>query len=186
MRPPSIILCALSLAGCTANMGKPPQISYDELEPAVLEADPPKPVAVVEVPKLLPLPGQLKPMSGKATAAPEAKDPKERVAKANDAARVQPTRHDYLNAVQIYPFADGALYQVYAAPGQITDIGVWLVESPYLRRYVVGGQDPEAGRAAAAALAAGVAPLTPARIVRANVAMPHDPCAPSAASAAAP
>jgi len=124
MRPPHIILCALSLAGCTANMWKPPQISYDELEPAVLEADPPKPVEVVEVPKLLPLPGQLKPMPGKSTAAPEAKDPKERVARANDAARVQPTRHGYLNAVQVYPFADGALYQVYAAPGEVTDIAL--------------------------------------------------------------
>ena len=86
-------------------MWKPPHIIYDELEPAVLEADPPKPVEVVEVPKPLPLPGQLKPMPGKVTAAPEAKDPKERVAKANDAARVQPTRHGYLNAVQVYPFA---------------------------------------------------------------------------------
>ncbi len=78
MRPPHIItLCALSLAGCTANIWKPPQISYDELEPAVLEADPPKPIEIVEVPKLLPLPGQLKPMPGKATGAPEAKDPKD-------------------------------------------------------------------------------------------------------------
>ncbi len=90
MRPPYLIMCALSLAGCAVNAWKPPQISYDELEPAVLEADPPKPVEVVEVPKLLPLPGQLKPLPAK-TAAPEAKDPKERVAKANDAARVQPT-----------------------------------------------------------------------------------------------
>jgi len=121
MRPPYMIICALSLAGCAANAWKPPQISYDELEPAVLETDPPKPVEVVEVPKLLPLPGQLKPLPGK-TAAPEAKDPKERVANANDAARVQPTRHGYLNAVQVYPFADGALYQVYAAPGEVTSM----------------------------------------------------------------
>ena len=28
----------------------------------------------------------------------------------------------YINAVQVYPFTDGALYQVYAAPGQVTDI----------------------------------------------------------------
>src|SRR5215831_5251232 len=63
-------------------------------------------------------------MPGKATATPEAKDPKVRVAKANDAARVQPTRHGYLNAVQVYPFADGALYQVYAAPGEVTDIAL--------------------------------------------------------------
>src|SRR5215831_19014178 len=146
MRPPRIIiLCALSLAGCTANMWKPPQISYDELEPAVVEA-----------PKLLPLPGQLKPMPGRSTAAPEAKDPKERVAKANDAARVQPTRHGYLNAVQVYPFADGALYQVYAAPGEVTDIalqqGEQLVGSGPVAagdtvRWVIG--DTESGAATA-------------------------------------
>jgi len=44
------------------------------------------------------------------------------VAAANHAARVQPTREGYINAVQVYPFSDGALYQLYAAPGEITDI----------------------------------------------------------------
>jgi len=153
MRPLYIIMCTLSLAGCAANAWKPPQISYDELEPAVLEADPPKPIEVVEVPKLLPLPGQLKPLPGK-TATPEAKDPKERVAKANDAARIQPTRHGYLNAVQVYPFADGALYQVYAAPGEVTDIalqaGEQLVGSGPVAagdtvRWVIGDTESGAG-----------------------------------------
>jgi len=153
MRPLYIIMCTLSLAGCAANAWKPPQISYDELEPAVLEADPPKPIEVVEVPKLLPLPGQLKPLPGK-TAAPEVKDPKERVAKANDAARIQPTRHGYLNAVQVYPFADGALYQVYAAPGEVTDIalqaGEQLVGSGPVAagdtvRWVIGDTESGAG-----------------------------------------
>jgi type IV secretion system protein VirB9 len=40
------------------------------------------------------------------------------------AARVQPSRSGYVNAVQVFPFADGALYQVYAAPGQVTDIAL--------------------------------------------------------------
>jgi type IV secretion system protein VirB9 len=44
------------------------------------------------------------------------------VEKANAAARVQPTRNGYINAVQVYPFAPGALYQVYTAPGQVTDV----------------------------------------------------------------
>jgi type IV secretion system protein VirB9 len=35
---------------------------------------------------------------------------------------VQPTRAGYINAMQVYAFSDGALYQVYSAPGQITDI----------------------------------------------------------------
>nr|WP_234818796.1 UPF0262 family protein [Sinorhizobium fredii] len=35
----------------------------------------------------------------------------------NEAARMQPVRDGFINAVQVYPFAIGALYQVYAAPG---------------------------------------------------------------------
>jgi P-type conjugative transfer protein TrbG len=50
--------------------------------------------------------------------------PTDRVAKANEAARVQPTRNGYINAVQVYPYATGALYQVYTAPGQVTDIAL--------------------------------------------------------------
>ena len=55
---------------------------------------------------------------------PEAADPQARVEQANGAARVQPTRAGYINAIQVYPFSDGALYQVYAAPGEITDIAL--------------------------------------------------------------
>jgi type IV secretion system protein TrbG len=47
-----------------------------------------------------------------------------RVAQANGAARVQPTRAGYINAIQVYPYSDGALYQLYAAPGEITDIAL--------------------------------------------------------------
>ena len=47
-----------------------------------------------------------------------------RVAIANDAARVQPDQAGYMNAIQQYPYADGALYQVYAAPGEVTDIAL--------------------------------------------------------------
>ena len=51
-----LVLAAAALAGCSTF--KPPHISYDEpAEPAVLEQDTPKPVQVVEVPKVLPLPG---------------------------------------------------------------------------------------------------------------------------------
>jgi type IV secretion system protein TrbG len=118
------LLASFALTGCATF--KPPQIGYDDEppgEPAVLQSDPPKPVQVVEVPKPLPLPGQLKPWPG-ARAAPEPRDPRQRVDLANAAARVQPSRSGYVNAVQVFPFADGALYQVYAAPGQVTDIAL--------------------------------------------------------------
>lgn len=127
MRPlaiPSLLLISLSLGAC-ATAWKPPQISYDNTpKPAVLQADPPKPVQIVELPKLLPLPGQLKPLPGNTKQPPELADPHARVDQANGAARVQPTRAGYLNAIQVYPFSDGALYQVYAAPGEITDIAL--------------------------------------------------------------
>lgn len=53
---------------------------------------------------------------------PDAADPRTRVGRANVAARVQPDRTGYQNAIQQYAYADGALYQVYSAPGQVTDI----------------------------------------------------------------
>jgi len=119
----SCLIACFSLAACST--WKPPEIQYDNTpRQAVRAPDPPKPVQIVEVPQPLPLPGQLKPIPSAATTKPEAADPRRRVAQANNAARVQPTRDGYINAVQIYPFSDGALYQVYAAPGEVTDIAL--------------------------------------------------------------
>src|SRR5262249_51953997 len=107
MRPQSfslVLFAATALGGCAFKL---PPISYDDPpQPAVLEAEPPKPVEIVEIPKPLPLPGQLKPLPAQRSA-PEPRDPKQRVDLANAAARVQPTRRGYLNAVQVYPFAEG-------------------------------------------------------------------------------
>lgn len=117
-----VLFASVSLSAC-AHKFTPPQISYDAApKAAVLQPDPPKPVEVIAVPQPLPLPGQLKPIPPSSHAAPEPIDPRARVEAANGAARVQPTRAGYVNAVQVYPFSDGALYQLYAAPGQITDI----------------------------------------------------------------
>jgi type IV secretion system protein VirB9 len=115
-----MLLVSTTLTGCATF--KPPLISYDDEQPAVQQADPPKPVQV-ELPKPLPLPGQLKPLPG-ARSAPEPRDPRQRVDLANAAARVLPSRAGYVNAVQVFPFAEGALYQVYASPGQVTDIAL--------------------------------------------------------------
>ena len=118
-----LLLTSVSLGACST--WTPPEIKYDDKpQAAVLQPEPPKPVQVVEIPRLLPLPGQLKPLPGNVPVAHEAPNPQARVAAANNAARIQPTRAAYINAVQIYPFSDGALYQVYAAPGEITDIAL--------------------------------------------------------------
>ena len=117
------LLGSASLAGCAHYT--PPEIAYDNTpHEAMLAADPPKAVQIVQIPQPLPLPGQLKPLPGSRTAAPEPADPRARIELANRAARMQPSRSGYVNAVQVYPFADGALYQLYAAPGQVTDIAL--------------------------------------------------------------
>jgi P-type conjugative transfer protein TrbG len=114
------------LAGCATTSAKPPAIAYDDPPreiAATPAAQPPRAVEVVTIPEPLPLPGQLKPLAaGAATSEPA--DPRRRVGAANAAARVQPTRDGYVNAIQQYPWTQGALYQVYAAPGQVTDIAL--------------------------------------------------------------
>jgi len=116
------LLATTALAGC-ATTRKPPEISYDDTAPAVQTVDPPAPVTVVELPRPLPLPGQLKPVET-TRSAPDASDPAARVNQANAAARVQPVRNGFINSMQVYPFTQGALYQVYTAVGQITDIAL--------------------------------------------------------------
>jgi type IV secretion system protein VirB9 len=56
-----------------------------------------------------------------ASAAAAAPDP---VAGANAAARVGPREGGFVNAVVLYPWSEGALYQVYGAPGRVTDIAL--------------------------------------------------------------
>ncbi|MBB4955996.1 type IV secretion system protein VirB9 [Agrobacterium vitis] len=120
---PLFLLSVTALAGCAGHV-PPPEISYDDAAPAVQGVDPPAPVTIVSLPKPLPLPGQLKPVGKDDKPVPEAADPTVRVNQANAAARMQPVRDGFINSMQVYPFVDGALYQVYSSPGQITDIGL--------------------------------------------------------------
>ena len=124
--PAALLVSASALAGCATTSARPPVIAYDDPPPAIVAtpaAEPPRPVEVVTIPEPLPLPGQLKPVSERVRPA-EPADPSRRVGDANAAARVQPVRDGFLNAIQQYPWTDGALYQVYTAPGQVTDIAL--------------------------------------------------------------
>jgi type IV secretion system protein VirB9 len=150
---PLLLIGATALSGCAA-MQKPPEIAYDDAAPAVQTVDPPAPVTVVELPRVLPLPGQLKPVGKDGKPTPELPDPTARVNEANATARMQPVRNGFINAIQIYPFVDGALYQVYTAPGQITDIalqpGEQLVGSGPVAagdtvRWIIGDTESGAG-----------------------------------------
>ncbi|KJS75322.1 MAG: conjugal transfer protein TrbG [Pseudomonas sp. BICA1-14] len=148
-------LVLLVLAGCS-NQGKPPpRISLDEPVQAQLLPELPKPVKVVEVPKVLPMPAQMKPLphAAEARTVPEPVDEKLRVSRANQEARVMPTREGYVNAIQVWPYNDGALYQVYVAPGRVTVITLQAgeelvtVAAGDTVRWIVGDTSSGAGEA---------------------------------------
>jgi P-type conjugative transfer protein TrbG len=112
----------LMLAACAGNI-PPPAIAYDasDFRPAAIAVEPPRPVEIVERPVPLPLPGQLLPPP---SVKPDAGPPTTRVEAANRAATREPSSAGYLNAVQVYPWTDGALYRLYAAPERVSDIAL--------------------------------------------------------------
>ncbi|OGI54485.1 MAG: P-type conjugative transfer protein TrbG [Candidatus Muproteobacteria bacterium RIFCSPHIGHO2_02_FULL_60_13] len=116
----------MTLSGCATQGKPPPTITLDEAVAAQPLPELPKPIEVVAVPQPLPLPEQLKllPDELEAKTAPESADEKVRVTRANQEARIAPTREGYLNAIQVWPFTDGALYQVYASPGRVTVVSL--------------------------------------------------------------
>ncbi|HEY1245250.1 MAG TPA: P-type conjugative transfer protein TrbG [Hyphomicrobiaceae bacterium] len=122
---------AIVLSACATRVSVPEIPILDESVPfkaAKREAEEKPPVKIVEVPKPLPLPGQLKPVPEKKERPKDDKQPKERVAEANARARVDPVKDGYVNAIQVYPYIKGALYQLYAAPNQVTDIALETAE----------------------------------------------------------
>ena len=118
-----ISVSAMALAAC-AGKTPPPKIAYDSgsFQQAVAEPEPPKPVEIVTIPTPLPLPGQLQPPPSEVK--PDGRPPTVRVEAANKAALQEPSTHGYINAVQVYPYTEGALYRLYAAPGQVSDIAL--------------------------------------------------------------
>ena len=113
---PALFVSLLAVTGCAST--KPPQISYDE-------SVPPLPVFSAPAEDPPPRPLHVPPAWTPARGGPgDARDPVARVEAANGAARVEPRREGYFNAVQVFPYSPGALYQVYVAPGQVTDIAL--------------------------------------------------------------
>ena len=112
----------LTVIGCTGTPVQ--QKSAAKAIEATRVMDPAKPVEVVEVPQLLPLPGQLKPVPTGAKVVPDGTDPVKRVQRANELARVEPARANFIDATQVWPFSPDALYQVYSSPEKITDISL--------------------------------------------------------------
>ena len=113
-------LATTMLAGCATN--RTPQFSYDADVPAL-------PVVRTAVTDGTPRPLHTPPGWTVSRGGAAATTPEGRVGNANAAARVEPRREGYYNAIQIYPWSEGALFQVYAAVGQITTIALEPGES---------------------------------------------------------
>ncbi|MDP3674833.1 MAG: P-type conjugative transfer protein TrbG [Novosphingobium sp.] len=98
---------------------------------ADVQTDPSLPPAVVVSVPLTPA-GRLEPLprrvpllaAGRSRPPRSSPAPQDRVGAANRAARIEPERTGFVNAIQQYPYTEGALYQVYAKPGQVTDIAL--------------------------------------------------------------
>ncbi len=113
----------VTVSGCATHGTPPPDITLEEPVAAHALPELPKPIEVVEIPKPLPLPEQLKPLvNTEDKPVAELPDEKARVARANAEARVAPSREGYINAIQVWPYSDGALYQLYTSPGRVTVI----------------------------------------------------------------
>lgn len=148
-RVASALISALLLSACGTE--PLPQIDYDASVPPL----PPAPVVAVETgPEPLHRPPVVTPARGGTADAPT---PTARIAAANAAARIEPLRAGYFNAVQVYHYSPGALYRVYASPGKITEIALGYGErligdgpiaAGDTARWIIGDTVSGAGRSA--------------------------------------
>jgi type IV secretion system protein VirB9 len=119
--------CLIALIACAATTPIP-AVSAAEFQKANVETERPA-VRVVEIPKPLPLPGLLLLLLPQSRARAPASPPMTQVDAANRAALREPSQRGYINAVQVYPWSEGALYRLYAAPEQVSDIALQPGES---------------------------------------------------------
>lgn len=124
IRPPlNVLACLLASACATSPETYSSPAERQDLVAAALKADEPeRPVEIVETAIPLPLPGQLKPLDPPPPAT--ISSPAEIISKGVHAARLEPTADGYMNAIHVYPYTEGALYCLYASPGQVSDIAL--------------------------------------------------------------
>lgn len=89
---------------------------------AIVEDEPARAVEIVETTVALPLPGQMKQITSNADAT--AVSPRQAIYEGRKSAMIEPSVDGYVNAIQVYPYTEGALYRLYASPGQVSDIAL--------------------------------------------------------------
>ena len=96
-----------------------------------VENEPDRPALIVETAVPLPLPGQMMPVAETSAHRPDAStladsstSPTDTIAQGRTSALIEPSVDGYVNAIQVYPYTEGALYRLYASPGQVSDIAL--------------------------------------------------------------
>jgi P-type conjugative transfer protein TrbG len=148
-------ICSVALSGC-AGMSFLPTFMRPapaEAHTVVAQAQAPVPAQLIQVAQItqpVPLsPGQLQPPPKPIVQAKL--HPLSRVDTANRAALQEPTSDGYINAIQVYPYSDGVLYRLYAAPQEVSDIAlqpgesVIAVSAGDTTRWVVGDTSSGSG-----------------------------------------
>lgn len=131
----TLILSSAALSGCShLSKSTMPDFKLDDVvfEPAifqpeeteVVDSDAKPETVIVERFTAVPMPGQLKLWERYIPSRRFDGKPHEVIDAANAGAKVGPNPDAYVNAIQVYPFAKGALYQVFTAPEQVTDIAL--------------------------------------------------------------
>lgn len=139
----SFLLALVAFVLCACTHRRAPEPPLDAFVQATPVTDPAPPEHIVEIPRPIPMPDQLKPLPE--LSPPVVKlTPKVTVKEANQAARVEPTPSGFVNAMQVWPYSPAALYQVYTMPGKVTDIALEPgedlidVSAPDTVRWIIG------------------------------------------------
>ena len=121
MRIPIVLPVVVLFVTVSACAATPPAAAYPKSafkpatrghDPVPVAAPPHIPVGTVIGPKAPPARAPHRPVTAAVA----------QVAAANRKALEEPSTGGYLEAVQVYPYSENALYQLYAAPLQVTDI----------------------------------------------------------------
>ena len=116
------ISALLLITACATTQADLDSIDEEAFKAAqVVTEDEVRPVKLVETVQALPLPGQMKPLQN---TEPKTFSPGEAIRQGRAHALIEPSVDGYVNAIQVYPYMEGALYRLYASPGQVSDIAL--------------------------------------------------------------
>ena len=112
---------ALALTTACATTELDPIDSSAFVAATPLEDETEYPARIIETAVPLPLPGQMKAIE---TVPSPRVSPRQAIREGRESALIEPSVDGYVNAIQVYPYTEGALYRLYASPGQVSDVAL--------------------------------------------------------------